>query len=149
LDKEQGWSSGGENSDGGAPEVPVPTPIAGSKNDASFDKNRAYNRSKGASGFSEGPWRPEAQSPIKGSKPRRGMSRASKTTAEEWRALPSSSLPGTAPSSTSRVTRLAELMKETKPRNEKTRRDRKAGWGDSGNQSTSRSHRKDNEDPIE
>jgi hypothetical protein len=72
LEREEGWSSEGENSDGGAPIAPVPPGF----------KNPVVHQTQRGSRHREGPWRAPAQS--------RGMNSQSQGNKRSWQYASSS-----------------------------------------------------------
>lgn len=114
LDKEQGWSSAGENSDGGMPVTPVPS-VPGSKKGSSGAQNRNNNNgSKGSPKYSEGPWRPTAPSSGGSSQRRNNPWKAGPSSAPAAWDMPKYPLSGAAPSFASQVAKLEDMMIETK-----------------------------------
>ena len=107
LDKEQGWSSTGENSDGGRPVIPVPS-IPGSKKGTG-----AQNRSGriGSSKPTEGSWRPAKPSGNYKQGQNYPREWVTKTVPAAWD-IPNSSLSGTAALSAGKVANLEDTMRD-------------------------------------
>jgi hypothetical protein len=114
LDKEQGWSSAGEDSDGGIPVTPVPS-VPGSKKGGTGAQIRNNNNgSKSTPKYSEGPWPPTAPSSGDSSQRRNNPWGAGPSSAPAAWDMPKYPLSGAAPSFASQVAKLEDMMLETK-----------------------------------